>query len=351
VGGGQLRIERLGEPGLEEWANLVGSSPEGSVYSLPRYLDALCDAAGGRFVILGAKQGDELVGGVALYENDSRHGPYVAPRPLLYYNGPVLRPGRSRYPSERTAWDRKTLSALEREVGARHYARVTFACSPSFRDVRPFLNAGWSAAPQYTYVLDASDPAGQWSRVEQNLRRLVRRCEREGVRLSTDDDIETFVHLHVRTMARKGRDPYLPPAGFRSFFTALRAAGLGRLFHAQSSDGTILASQLVLVGPGGRCHMAAAATDGAAQGSGASAFLRWKALEAIGAAGGASVDLTDATLNSVTHFKSQLGGELRMLLVLDAPRSLSYRLGGAARRALARARTAVTATVHREVPS
>jgi len=32
----------------------------------------------------------------------------------------------------------------------------------------------------------------------------------------------------------------------------------------------------------------------------------------------------------VTHFKSQLGGDLRMLLVLDAPQRLAYRFGNSA---------------------
>jgi hypothetical protein len=36
--------------------------------------------------VLGAWHGDELAGGVALYESDSRHGRDVTLRPLLYYN-------------------------------------------------------------------------------------------------------------------------------------------------------------------------------------------------------------------------------------------------------------------------
>lgn len=345
--GSQLRVEALRESEHAEWTALVDSSSEASVYALPRYLEALCGATGGRFVLLGAWQGDELAGGLALCESDSRYGPCVAPRPLLYYNGPVLRPGRSRYPSERTARDLKTLAALEHAVRARGYARLTFACGPSFTEARPFLAAGWSAAPQYTYLVDLTDPAAQWTRVEQNLRRLVQRCEREGLRLDADGDVDAFYELHARTMERKGARPYLSAAGFRSYFAALSAAGLGRLFHARQPDGRSVASQLVLLGPGGRCHMAAAAADEAALRSGASAFLRWKSFEALGAAGCSSVDLTDASLNAVTHFKSQLGGELKLLLVLDAPRALSYRLGLAARGAYARARAAAAGALRR----
>ena len=86
--------------------------------------------------------------------------------------------------------------------------------------------------------------------------------------------------------------------------------------------------------------MAAVATDEEFQRSGVSAFLRWKSFEALSALGYVAVDLTDAALNPVTHFKSQLGGELEMALLLDAPRSLGYRIGSGAKALIARATAA-----------
>jgi hypothetical protein len=41
-------------------------------------------------------------------------------------------------------------------------------------------------------------------------------------------------------------------------------------------------------------------------------------------------DLTGAGLNPVTHFKSQLGGDLHLFLVADSPRTLRYRFGSRA---------------------
>lgn len=340
--GADVGVEVLRESELDDWVRLVGSSPDGTVYALPRYLEALCAAAGGRFTVLGVRHGAELAGGVALYERDSRFGRYVAPRLLLYFNGPVLRRYDTKYPSEQTARHLKVLTALEQAVRARGYGRVTFTCNPSFADARPFLAAGWSAALQYTYVVDISAPTVQWPRVEQNLRRLVQRCEREGMNLVADDDFDTFRELHSRTMARKHESVYIPGNGFRRYFETLHTAGLCRLFHARLPSGQVVASQLVLLGPGGWCCVVAAAADEAYLRSGVSAFLRWKAFETLSAAGYVAVDLTDASLNAVTHFKSQFGGELKPLLVLDAPRSLCYRLGGGARAAAHRAKRAVS---------
>ena len=82
--GWDVEVRALEQDAWPAWEKFVAASPGGSVYSLPGYLDALCTAAGGRFRILGVMRGEEIVGGVGLYERTSRGGPYVSPRLLLY---------------------------------------------------------------------------------------------------------------------------------------------------------------------------------------------------------------------------------------------------------------------------
>ena len=71
-----------------------------------KYLDILCRAAGGRFSVLVARYGEELAGGVALYEQDTRFGMHVSPRRLLSYNGVVLRRYDTRHHSQQTVCER-----------------------------------------------------------------------------------------------------------------------------------------------------------------------------------------------------------------------------------------------------
>jgi hypothetical protein len=332
------RTEELPESRYDEWLKFVAASPEGSIYAMPQYLAALSRAAGGRFVVLGVRHGGELTGGAALYETDSRYGPCVSPRPLLYYNGVLLRRYETRYPSEQTSRHLKTLEALESAVTQRGYARLTLASRSSLTDARIFVAAGWNVLPRYTYVVKIDNLGLLWDRIEQNLRRLVKRCEREGVGFSEDGDFDAFFRLHASIMQQRRQKPYLSEAAFRGFFEELRMASLCRLFEARAPGGRVIASQLVLLGPNPVCHVGAAATDEEFQRSGVSAYLRWKSFEAMSALGYVAADLTDAALNSVTHFKSQLGGELEMTLSIDAPRSLAYRIGSRASAMLARAR-------------
>ncbi len=329
--GTDIHVQELREADFDGWTQLVSQSPDGSVYSLPQYLDVLCRAAGGHFSVLAVRRGEELAGGVALYERDSRRGPYVLPRRLLYYNGIVLRRYETKYPSEQTARNLKTMSALAEALLRRGYAALTLNCRGSVLDARPFIASGWSATLQYTYVVPIRDLPLLWSRVEQNLRRLISRCEREGMTVVDDDDFDTFYRLHATTMALKEQGLYLPEPAFRRYFEALHAANLCRLYHARLPDGRKVASQLVLLGPSPITHSVAAAADPEFLRSGVSALLRWKVFESLSAMGFSGNDLTDASLNPVTHFKSQLGGDLQLFFGLEAPRTWRHRaLDGAA---------------------
>jgi hypothetical protein len=66
-----------------------------------------------------------------------------------------------------------------------------------------------------------------------------------------------------------------------------------------------------------------AAADAKHLNLGASSFLRWKVFEDLAGQGYEGNDLTDAALNPVTHFKSQLGADLEMCLTFKTPDSLA----------------------------
>jgi hypothetical protein len=302
------------------WLALVAGSPEGGIYSDPRYLAALCEATGAVSRIIGLFRGDRLEGGVALLEREGAGGRSVAPRLLLYYAGPVLAPHDSTYPSERTSRHLEALGVLIRHLEGMGYGSIVLKGTPALTDVRPFIAAGWRVWPAYSYVVPLDDLAAQWQRVEKNLRRLVKRCgERDGVTFAADDDFAAFWRLHETTLSRKGAALYLPEAAFARFFERLRADGLARIFHARLPDGTPIATQLVLTGPYAATHTVCAGGDPAHARLGAQAFLRWRTFEHLAAAGHRSNDLTDAALNPVTHFKAQLGGELKVAYVLESP--------------------------------
>ncbi len=333
-----ISVRALAETEYPAWNRLVADAPAGSPYSTPEYLDALCSAAGGSFRILGVWRGDELVGGVGLYERVARSGTWVWPRLLLYYNGPVLRQFDTRYPSQRTSRTVEALHALIRALAERRYASVILKGRAPLDDVRPFISNGWEVRPSYTYVVELTDLAAQWGRVEQNLRRLVERGRQQGLLFVEDDDFAGFYALHSATLGRRDVAAYLPRDPFARWFERLHAQKIARLYHARMPDGRIAATQLVLVGAHRVTHTISAAADPALQSSGANPFLRWHAFEALAKEGYTGNDLTDAALNPVTHFKAQFGGNLALTFVAASVPSRAWRVGRAAEQVYRRAR-------------
>lgn len=325
--GKEIQVEVLDAEDYAEWNRLVATAPAGSIYSTPEYLDALCTAVGGSYRIVAARRGGRLAGGVGLYIRDAPYGASVTPRLLLYYNGIVLAAYEGTYPSRQASLETHVLEALGAYLDGAGFGSVNLRCRQPLRDVRALQARGWSVAPSYSYVVGLVDMQVAWSKVDQNLRRLVDRCAEAGMEATTDDDFDGFFRLHLDTLVRKRAGRYLPLDAFRRYFEILRRQELCELVHVRFSDGRLAASQLVLLGDHPVTHTVAAATAPEQMKTGVSAFLRWKAFERLAERGYAGNDLTDAELNPVTRFKCQLGGHLDLNLVLDNPPTRLFRIG------------------------
>lgn len=325
-----LRAEEFGE-----WNEFVGRSADGCVYAQADYLAALTAVTGASFRIVGVRRAGTLVGGVALHETrEGLRGSQAGPRLLLYYHGAILAPHEGAYPSQHTSRDLEIQSALVDHLRTLRHDRLILKSRSTVRDVRAYLERGWQASPSYTYVIPLTDLRAQWQRVDGNLRRLIKRCtETDRLGFTDDADFASFFRLHALTLGRRRVATYLPEAAFREFFTRTHAAGLARLQHARLPDGTAIASQLVLLGKNKVSHTACAGMDPEHARLGATAFLRWRGFESLAQLGYEANDLTDAALNSVTHFKSQLGGSLECAHVLKSPPSFRARSGEALARA------------------
>jgi hypothetical protein len=262
---------------------------------------------------------------VALYEEDGGGGVRVSPRLLLYYNGPVLTGLDSRYPYRETSEHLKILDAMEGWLSRAGYGRLSLKFAPGVTEIRTFASRGWDVKPTWSYVVSIEDLEVTWGRIEQNLRRLVGRADKEGVTVTEDGDFDSFYRLHLGTMDRKDRGTYLPRERFEGWFRALHGQGLATLLHARLGDGTAVATALLLLGEHAVAHMVSAAAEAEHQPLGTNPLLRWASFKCLHERGYRAVDLTDASLNPVTRFKGQLGGDLVMSLEVDAPRTLRFR--------------------------
>jgi len=320
----KLEAVYLDSSDFGRWNSFVAQSSTGSIYSSSDYLEALCAATGGSFKILAVLKGDQILGGVGLYEETRPYGRVIANRLLLYYNGMAMNDFTNKYPSERTSRELAVKEAIAEELDSAGAGRVLLHNRSGISDVRPFLNRDWNCWPSYTYEVAIDDLEQAWGRVEQNLRRLIERCRKNGVTFSSDDDFEAFYDMHLSTASRKGAPLYLNRDSFRRYFEILRDKNLCRLYFARLNDGKPVAVQLTLLGDHKVTHTVCAAAEPEYLNLGTTPFLRWQAFEDLNKLGYAANDLTDAALNPVTRFKGQLGGDLKTNLVLRRADSRAF---------------------------
>lgn len=321
----KIETKILSEDRFPEWNRLVVSSPSGSVYSRTDYLDALCSVTGGYFKVLAAYKGEEMLGGIALYEQKRGIIDEVTNRILLYYNGIVLQDHPTKYPSEATSRALEVMDALEEALSQLHYDRIRFRNRHTIDDIRVFASRGWKIDIGYSYEVDIADLDVTWSTIAHNLRRLVRRCESGDFEFTEDDDLDSFYELHREIHERKGAPLYLPKALFKKYFESLKANDLCRLFHLRTSDGKSVATQLVLLGEHPVTHTVSAAANDDFMKHGVNPYLRWRVFQSLSELGYKANDLTDADLNPVAKFKSQLGGRLVTNLTVSRENALKCR--------------------------
>ncbi len=324
--GAKIDTVYLKESEYDQWNEFVANSSYGSIYNTPEYLDVLCGVTDGTFKILAAKQGDKIVGGIALYQRTSNAGQYVSPRLLLYYNGLVLLDFDSIYHSKNVSHQIAALTALEEALSKENYKTLHFRNRSSFYDARIFQMKHWLTRLNYTYTVYIEDIEQLWSKVDPNLRRLINRCKKQNYYIVKDDDFDSFYNLHLDTHERKGSPLYLPYDKYKVYYDRLRSLDLCSLYNAHEENGKVVSSQLVLKGVHPVTHTVCAATDEAFLNSGVSAFIRWKVFEDLSEQGYKANDLTDAALNAVTRFKSQLGGELQMCIDLVKQTPVNLRI-------------------------
>jgi hypothetical protein len=228
--------EFLGVDEYASWNAFVAASPQGSVFSLTPYLEAL----GCRFRLLVVRRGKEIFAGVPLVRGNL--GAYALPL-FVKYAGVLFAPlpGNSlTQASRRYELHEQLLPVL------RQYRSFEYNFHPAYDNWLALRWAGYRQSTLYTYRLSA-ERVGTWrheshSRVRRHLRAADRRQLTCDVRANYDEGIYDLVMAPYRqrkTLPPKGR------AAMKRFVTSLMESGLARVWQAVSSDGVRQCAALV----------------------------------------------------------------------------------------------------------
>ena len=194
--------------------------------------------------IYGVYEGDRLLGGSVVVGIHARRGNFL----YLPY-GPIA--DKSHYQTVLTC-----LTAHLKKVHASQYAfiRVSPFILENADNKVLFKKAGYRAAPMHilaetTWMLDISGTEeALLSGMKKNHRNLVRRCEKEGVRVEMhdhDDALHAFNTLHDET-AKRHKFHRFSSSYITKEFAAFAKEKHVAVFHAYLPDGTLDSSAIIM---------------------------------------------------------------------------------------------------------
>jgi hypothetical protein len=151
-----LNVREIKAEDHSQWDKLINSSPQGSIFLLNDCLSMLAESEASLYLMrFGCfDEQDKLVGGQAFLYRKKALGIRVQRSITFSYSyTPILAGNITQSSSEYFS----ILKALA-EKAEKSFPYFCFVCHPSIRDVRPLLDRGWKAIPDYAHTWDIHDP-------------------------------------------------------------------------------------------------------------------------------------------------------------------------------------------------
>lgn len=233
------------------WNDLVAASPAANSFLRSECLEMIArtDSYGVRFHRVAVFSADGSMRGAWALPYRTRAGFRYSTYFEFFYAGPFLHPelesGSVHHARERI----DVMQALA-AAQADYIDIIEAETHPAVTDVRPFLYAGWTAAPLYTHVWDMDDPDQAWNRMNREKRRLIRRTT-ETLRFGFETGaqaVDDFLVLYRQLITKFDWVP-LPcwDDDLRRRMQELSTWDGGRLFTARTADGELKAAVIALL--------------------------------------------------------------------------------------------------------
>lgn len=253
------------------WDSLVDASPQGTVLCRSWMLDAFP----GDIRVLGFFRGNRLVAGMPLCF-EKRWGMTLCRMPKLVHTwGVVMEPPEG-----------KRVTALSREMEvlgafAEFLAQQRFfiqSFHPSMLNWLPFFWNGFRQVTRFGYVFeDLSDTRRIWDEMEGNVRKNIRKAEKNGITIVPCDS-DLVASTAEKTFVKQRRNLPYSASYLKDIYSAACRNNSGACFAAVDQHKRTHAT-IFLLWDRKRAYYIAGGTDPELRSSGADSLLIWHALQ------------------------------------------------------------------------
>lgn len=278
-----------------------GSSCSNSIFDEPWWLDAV--APGDWSEVRIEKDGSTIARWPFVAR--SRFGITVlADAPGAKLLGPWISPGSGKY-TTRLSRRQQLLDQLVDLLPT--YAVLTQNFHYNHTDWLPLYWRGFRQTTRYSYRLpDLSDLTAIWKEMRENIRREIRKAERQ-LAVDRDADVETLEVQLGKTCGRQGRQPGLSAGFLQRVYNAARGRDQGKVYAAVDSGGRVHASIFVVWNRQSAFYLLGGG-DPELRTSGAHSLLLWDAIKDLSGETDA-FDFEGSMVRPVERFFRAFGGK------------------------------------------
>lgn len=308
-----LQVRELESSELPAWDRLVEQSSQGTIFSESLWLE-LC---GYPFRVFACYKGDEIVGGVAVFEDESRNNT-KGTVPLTPFQGFLFRNNGFMKPPLREKLEKKVSFALIEALEGR-YRNIAIYHHCNFEDVRPFYfytygrPSQYTVTVRYTSIVDLSDMNRAWSRMEDNTHCEIHKGEKRGNIVEECNDFEIFDRIHRRTFERQGIERGIDNELLAHMYAKLKKESRCQLFQARNSSGSPTSACLAIWDKKRAYHWLAA-SEPEHRNDGSSSLTLWTVFQRMSERF-TEIDLVGCNSPKRAAFKAGFGGTLKHYFV------------------------------------
>ena len=256
----------------ETWDALVSASPQGSIFSTTKWMN-LFDIP---YRLWGVYKGDELIGG---------WGGFDKPQPLTPFQSIIIKEPEE---MNHTSIMSRHIEVTKSLIGI---LPQQFYNSYAYTDIRPFKWAkNWQVDIKYSYLVDISDMAGAWHRMDKDARNTINTADA----MIIHQPIEGFIPLYQQVFIRKNLPIPVSDKFLRNFATRMNPVIIG-------TDSTVAIAI--------RDNKRAYYILGASLGEGITPYVLWSLFVEMSART-KEIDLCGANDESIALYKRAMGGKL-----------------------------------------
>lgn len=310
----------------EGYDDLVGDSPQGSVFATSWWLDAVAE---GRWRANTIEDDGDVTAAWPTVVRATRWGEVHEGAPLTPFLGPLFRPQESEL--KRRAEEVKRLDQLVESL--RRPAHVEARCNPAFDYWTPLAWHGFKQTTHYTWRLPWLDDLDHVLRsARENVRREIRKAEKRGITVE-EDSLEAFQDVHLETVSYQEIGS---AEASRRTLRAIEAAAAPRearvILLARDGDGRAHAGGY-FVRDNRWVYYLVGASDPSLRTSGAASLVLWRGIEHA-AEHGLGFDFEGSMVRGVERFFRAFGGEPTPYSIVRSTPSRALRVGRPLKRAI-----------------